>query len=38
MKKKMNPAVLAILAIVAVGIGELRRRRENKNTKVREQA
>ena len=38
MKKKMNPAVLAVLAIVAVGTGALRRRRENKNTKVSEQA
>ena len=38
MKKKMNLAILAVLAIVAVGIGELRRRRENKNTKVSEQA
>ena len=38
MKKKMNPAVLAVLAIVAVGIGALRRSREYKKTKVMEQA
>ncbi len=38
MKKKMNPAILAVLAIVAVGIGALKRRRKNKKMKVSEQA
>ena len=38
MKKKMNPAILAVLAIVAVGIGALKRRRKNKKMKVSGQA